>query len=361
MNATSTMRVDDEEPLDPILFMAALDACPESLAILEQGRILYAARAFGQTIGIGDSSHLRGKPLSDFLAAIPKSGEIPEKQVSIISTGTPAPIAARVTNFRVRERELQVLSINPVHPQKNNESALFESQKMESMGRLLAGVAHDFNNVITGILLYCDLLLVGLESGSRLHHHAEAIHKAGANGAVMIQQLLMLSREEAVEMDSLSWNDVIADMKSLLTRLVGHHIELRTELDESLNKVRMDRTQVRQIILNLALNARDAMTTGGTITIITRNRKSAGTSSEKTAGPDSWVEFQIVDTGEGMDDQTMSQLFTPYFTTKKPGQGNGLGLSMVQSIVSQAGGTVGVQSEPQKGTRVTIAVPYAAA
>jgi signal transduction histidine kinase len=229
---------------------------------------------------------------------------------------------------------------------------------MEAVGRLLGGVAHDFNNLITGIMLYCDLLIAGLGSDRRLRHHAQEIRVAGEQSAALIQQLLAVARPRPVEPRVLSVNEVVRGMQELLARLIGENIELITALAGDLSWVKMDPAQVQQIVMNLVLNARDAMPDGGRVTVQTRN--CAGflvhPDDEKSA-PTPCVEFTVTDTGCGMNAETRSHLFEPFFTTKRPGQGNGLGLATAFGIVKQAGGTIVVESEPGRGTQVSVRLP----
>jgi len=234
-----------------------------------------------------------------------------------------------------------------------SEPQRLEAQKMEAIGRLVSGVAHDFNNLLTGIVLCSDLLLAGLEKESRLRRYAQEIRMAGARGAGMIQQLLAVAQQRSVETEALSLNDVIAEMGNLLTRLIGENITLISDLAEDLALVQMAPAQIQQIILNLVLNARDAMPEGGRITVTTRNQGEA--ESHRT------VQLEVCDSGCGMDAETRARIFEPFFTTKKPGQGSGLGLATVSSIVKSSGGTVEIDSEPANGTRVRIRLPAAQA
>jgi two-component system, cell cycle sensor histidine kinase and response regulator CckA len=229
---------------------------------------------------------------------------------------------------------------------------------MEAIGRLVGGVAHDFNNLLTGMVLCSELLLAGLEPKSQLRRFAEEIRKAGEQGAGLIQQLMAVARQRAVEPCLLCVNDVVSDVRNLLTRLIGENIELVAEVAEDLGFVRMDPAQVQQIILNLVLNARDAMPDGGRITLNTGNCE--GTMPGRPAlnqSFDSWIALAVSDTGCGMDAETRARLFEPFFTTKKPGQGNGLGLATVYRIVTHEGGTIEVESETGKGTRVVVHLP----
>jgi len=240
------------------------------------------------------------------------------------------------------------------------EQQLRDAHKMEAIGRLVGGVAHDFNNLLTGMVLCSELILAGLEENHRLRRFAEEIRKAGEQGAGLIQQLMAVARQRAVEPRLLCLNAVVSDVRNLLTRLIGEDIELVAELADDLGFVKMDPAQVQQIILNLVLNARDAMPDGGRVTLGTRNGD--GPRPGRDAGNqfcDSWVELAVSDTGCGMDTETRARLFEPFFTTKKPGQGNGLGLATVHRIVTHEGGRIEVESEPGKGTRVVVHLPRA--
>jgi two-component system, cell cycle sensor histidine kinase and response regulator CckA len=242
--------------------------------------------------------------------------------------------------------------------QTQTEQQLREAHKMEAIGRLVGGVAHDFNNLLTGMVLCSELILAGLEENHRLRRFAEEIRKAGEQGAGLIQQLMAVARQRAIEPRLLCLNDVICEVRNLLMRLIGENIELVSELADDLGLVRIDLAQSQQIILNLVLNARDAMPDGGRVTLSTRNCD--GPIMERDARNqfcDSWVSFVVCDTGCGMDAETLSRLFEPFFTTKKPGKGNGLGLATVHRIVTHEGGRVEVESEPGRGTRVLVHLP----
>src|SRR5271170_66661 len=198
------------------------------------------------------------------------------------------------------------------------EQQLRDAHKMEAIGRLVGGVAHDFNNLLTGMVLCSELILAGLEQNHRLRHFAEEIRKAGEQGAGLIQQLMAVARQRAVEPQLLRLNDVIVDVRNLLARLIGENIELVAELADDLGLVRMDPAQVQQIILNLVLNARDAMPDGGRVTLNTRNCESPNLASPSLAIPardqqnqfcDAWVALAVTDTGCGMDAETRARLF----------------------------------------------------
>jgi two-component system cell cycle sensor histidine kinase/response regulator CckA len=241
------------------------------------------------------------------------------------------------------------------------EHSLIESAGMEAFGRLACGVAHDFNNLLNGIMLYCDLLIAGLENNCPLRCHAEEIRSAGSHGAALVQRLLAEARPHLVEARTLSWNEVIAGSRNFIARMLGEKIELITLLADDIGYVKMDPAQLRQIILNLVLNARDAMPQGGRVTLDTRNSinwlPDPGDPRPRRAP---CIEFTVTDTGRGMDAETRSHLFELYFTTKSPGHGNGLGLATVNTIVTQHGGFLQVESKLGSGTRVTICLPRVA-
>ena len=239
-------------------------------------------------------------------------------------------------------------------PEPQTEQPLAEAQRMEALGRLVSGVAHDFNNLLTGIVLCSDLLLAGLEEGSPLRRYAKEIRSASAQSAGMIRQLLASAKPRADEAALVSLNDAVLGLRNWLSRLIGEKVELVTELGNDLRRMRMDPAQLQQIILNLILNARDAMPDGGRITLSTRNGVSPGNDSQPV-----FVEFEVRDEGCGMDAETRSRVFEPFFTTKKIGKGTGLGLTTVNGIVKRQGGTIDIESEPGRGTRVIVRLPAA--
>ncbi len=243
--------------------------------------------------------------------------------------------------------------VEDITERKRAEQQLREAQKMELIGRLVGGVAHDFNNLLTGIMLYSDLLRDGLDPRSRLRHHADEIRMAGEHGAALVQQLLSVARQQPVNPRLLSINEIVAGTRNLLRRLIGDNIQLTTSLARGLWPVKMDPAQVRQIVLNLSLNARDAMPKGGTIHLETRNAR--------PNGGDRAIEFIVTDNGSGISPEVRSHLFEPFFTTKCPGQGTGLGLSTVNRIVRDCGGSITIDSELGRGTRVVVRLPRAEA
>jgi PAS domain S-box-containing protein len=355
------------------MLTAAMEACPASLAVVERGecgRVLHANPAFVQLFGYSQNSEIHGRSWPEFVIA-----DRPEVRTSSdINLGWPAAdftgvrrdgtrICVKVScaGFRVRDRDLLIVSVRDVTLQKRSEQQLQESQKMEAVGRLLGGVAHDFNNLITGIMLYCDLLIAGLGSNRRLRHHAQEIRMAGEQSAALIQQLLAIARPRTVREHALSVNDIVSSMRELLARLIGENIELVTSLADDLGSVMINPSQVQQIVMNLVLNARDVMPDGGRVTVKTRNCADfLAHSTDQKSSLTPCVEITVTDTGSGMNVETRSHLFEPFFTTKQPGLGNGLGLATVFGIVKERGGTVVVESEPGRGTQVSVRLPLVA-
>jgi len=240
------------------------------------------------------------------------------------------------------------------------EQRLRQAERLEAVGRLAGGVAHDFNNLLTGVLLYCDLLMAHLEPCHRVRKYAEEIRKAGMQATGLVRQLLAVARPTNSEPRLLSLNEIADGMRNLLARLIGENIELKFQLDPNLGLIKMDPTQCQQILLNLVLNARDAMPGGGQITVETSNCK-VQVLAEARSGMGSPAAlpcalFVVADNGSGMDDATRSRLFEAFFTTKA-GKGTGLGLATVHDIVTSNGGLIHVESAPAHGTRVSLLLP----
>ncbi len=234
-------------------------------------------------------------------------------------------------------------------------------QKMEAIGRLAGGIAHDFNNLVQAIGGYTEILLRQLREDDPLRRNAEEIKKAGDRAAALTRQLLAFSRQQVLQPSLLDVNHIVNHVEQLLARLIGEDIELRTYPSEDLWPVKADAVQLEQVLMNLAVNARDAMRDGGLLTIETANvdltRSGDGEPFVVVAGP--YVLLAVTDTGTGMNAETKARAFEPFFTTKPPGQGTGLGLSMVYGIVKQSGGYIWVDSELGAGTRVRIYLPRA--
>ena len=238
------------------------------------------------------------------------------------------------------------------------EQQLVGSQKLEGMGRLAGGVAHDFNNLLTAILGYSEAIVSESDPGNPLHEDALEIQRAGEKAAALTRQLLAFSRRQALKMTVVDLNDVVRDVDQLLARLIGEHITVDTRLEPVLDAVTADSTQLEQILINLAVNARDAMPDGGRLTIATAMADRDSAALEGFVMPAGrYTTLRVSDTGTGMDPQTRAQIFEPFFTTKGPGQGSGLGLATVYGTVKQLGGYIEVASTVGQGTTFTISLP----
>ncbi|MBI4542932.1 MAG: PAS domain S-box protein [Gemmatimonadetes bacterium] len=246
---------------------------------------------------------------------------------------------------------------------KRLEEQMRQSQRLEAVGRLAGGVAHDFNNLLTAILGSTDLILESPELDHALREDVGEIRRASLRAADLTRQLLAFSRRQLLQPELLDLNTVVADMDKLLRRLIGEDVALRTVLAASLRAVRADPGQIEQVIANLSVNARDAMPRGGALTLETANVEvgEAEAAERSALVPGEYVKLVVSDTGSGMDVETRSHLFEPFFTTKRKGEGTGLGLATVYGIVKQSGGYVYVDSEPGRGTTVTIFLPAVAA
>lgn len=240
------------------------------------------------------------------------------------------------------------------------EAQLRQSQKMEAVGRLAGGVAHDFNNLLTVIRGYSELILNRLVAGDALHKEMEEVKKAADRAAGLTGQLLAFSRRQFIAPKLVDLNVVVASVDGMLRRLLGEDIiELCTVLDPELGQIKADPGQLDQVIMNLAVNARDAMANGGQLTVETRNVDIPKWGGRRPEGiePGSFVLLSVRDTGHGMDEETKSHLFEPFFTTKEKGKGTGLGLSTVYGIVKQSGGSLEVESSPGQGATFKIYFP----
>jgi PAS domain S-box-containing protein len=239
------------------------------------------------------------------------------------------------------------------------EAQLRQAQKMESVGMLAGGVAHDFNNLLTIISGYSQLILNSLKQGDPNHYSAEQILKAGERAATLTQQLLTFSRPQVLQPKVLDLNKLVSGLSTMLRRLIGEDVDLQLVLRPDLGMVSADPGQIEQVLMNLVVNARDAMPKGGTLTIETANVElSEGYSSRHLAvRPGPYAQIAVSDNGGGMDEATQARLFEPFFTTKSAGRGTGLGLSTVFSIVKQSGGNLDVYSVPNRGTSVKVYLP----
>ncbi|MEW6544324.1 MAG: PAS domain-containing protein [Nitrospirota bacterium] len=266
---------------------------------------------------------------------------------------------AEVT-FDAQGRPIRMMgTVQDITEQRRLEEQLRQAQKMEAIGRLAGGIAHDFNNLLTVINGYCQLLLSDMRPLDPRYRHVQEIFRAGERATALTNQLLTFSRKQILHPRVLDLNEVVANVERMLARLIGENIRLVTRLDPALWPVRAEPGQIEQVLLNLAVNARDAMPRGGIVTIETANEELTQTAAplDPTVPPGPYTRLTVTDTGCGMDEATQARIFEPFFTTKEPGKGTGLGLSTVYGIVKQSGGYIFVRSKPGQGTTFTVYLP----
>jgi PAS domain S-box-containing protein len=360
-------RVAESEALHRGVFETSSDAI--LLAHAETGRIEDANAAAERLYG-RERAALRGLTVDDL--ADPAAGPagladglraVPGRHLR--ADGTPVPVEVSAGTLALVGRTLRVISVRDVSERERSEAArreleqsLRQAQKMEAVGRLAGGVAHDFSNVLAVILGYSDMLVSELPPGAdRARESAAGIVEAAHRAVGVTRQLLTLSRKKLLRPEVLSLNRVVRDLEKLLGRAIGERIALTVTLEQALWPVLADPDQLAQVLLNLAVNARDAMPAGGPLEVTTRNATLAAASRDPALAPGRWVVLEVKDAGCGMTDDVRGKIFEPFFTTKETG--TGLGLATVYGIVQQARGGIRVDSRPGEGTTFTVFLPAA--
>jgi len=276
------------------------------------------------------------------------------KRPILSDDGTATQILGIATDITARKKTEEALS--------RSEEQLRQAQKMEAVGKLAGGVAHDFNNLLTAIIGHSEMCLRRLTREDGLYSHVEQIQKAGDRAAGLTRQLLAFSRKQILQPKVIDLNSIVGDLSLMLQRLIGEDIDLMMRLAPNVGKVKADPNQVEQVLMNLAVNARDAMPNGGKLTIETSNvyLSDEFASDHVTVASGHYVMLAVSDSGVGMDAATKARIFEPFFTTKEVGKGTGLGLSTVYGIVKQSGGSIWVYSELGSGTTFKIYLPLVA-
>ncbi|HTR38577.1 MAG TPA: ATP-binding protein [Bryobacteraceae bacterium] len=347
-----------------------IESAPEAIAIVDPNMVVQRInREFTRLFGYAPEE-IYGKPLDAFIVpegketeSVALNQEAGRGKVASIDTnrkskdGCLVDVSVLVSPVILREDRRAMFCIyRDISEKKRVEIQLLQSQKLEAVGRLAGGVAHDFNNLLTVINGYGDLLLRRLTSGDPIRHQVEQVRRAGEKAAQLTQQLLAFSRKQIIQPKPVDLNSLVRDCWEMLSRLIGEDIKLNVALAPSLGQIMADSGQIHQVLMNLLVNARDAMPDGGRVTIETANVEIKGTERrEVPAG--SYVLLAVTDSGVGMDDEMRQHIFEPFYTTKPLGEGTGLGLSMVYGIVKQGGGWIWVYSEPGQGTTFRIYWP----
>jgi len=374
-DVTERQRAEDALRESEERFAKAFHSNPEPVAIhrLSDGTYIDVNQSFLAVTGF-KREQIIGRTVDDINIVVDQEARAVWRR-TILESGS---IRKWETRFRVKSGEIRwaLLSIEPIDvrgvkcvlsvteditDRKQLEEQLMQSQKMEAVGTLAGGIAHDFNNLLTAIIGHSQLLKRRVDERDALYTDVAEIEKAGLRAASLTRQLLAFSRKQMLEMKILDVNSVIADMGPMLGRLIGEDVTLQTDLDPHLGTVRADNSHIQQVIMNLAVNARDAMPRGGQLTIQTRNATldaGYGNNHAEIPGGD-YVMLAVCDTGTGIDKKTQERIFEPFFTTKEHGKGSGLGLSTTYGIVKQSGGNIMVYSEPGRGTVFKVYLPRA--
>ena len=338
-----------EENPQPMWVLDPTDRC-----ILEANEA--ASRLYGYS-----RDEFRGMPLSTIEGAAPVADPALPVPVHRHTTRSGRKIEVETVAQEVvyGGAGVQLVALVDVTQRRQLEEQLRQAQKMEAVGMLAGGVAHDFNNLLTIITGYGQLILKNLSPADPNHHSAEQIVKAGERAATLTRQLLAFSRRQTLQPKAVDLNRLVSGLGSMLHRLIGEDIDLRLELRPELGQVNADPGQIEQVLMNLVVNARDAMPRGGTLTIETANvmLDDKYVSRHITVKPGPYTLLAVSDNGVGMDEATQARLFEPFFTTKSTGMGTGLGLSTVFGIVKQSNGSVEVYSVPGRGTSVKVYLP----
>ncbi|HEX8766107.1 MAG TPA: PAS domain S-box protein, partial [Candidatus Acidoferrum sp.] len=371
-------RITEAMKLAEAKFRGLLESAPDPLvAVNHDGRIVVVNAQAERTFGYR-REELLGQPMDILVVERlrekcsayrtkffqgpnrPPAGATLEL-VGLRKDGTEFPVEINLSLLETEEGLWGSAAIRDLTERRKLESQFRQAQKMESIGTLSGGIAHDFNNLLTVILSYSNSLADELRGDSKHQRAAEEIHQAAERGAALTRQMLAFSRQQVFQVRVLNLNDIIRNLLKMLQRIIGEHIEIATALADDLKPVKADPGQLEQILMNLSVNARDAMPKGGKLTLETSNavldedfvRLHVGAS----VGPQ--VLLTVSDTGTGMDSATQARIFEPFFTTKGPGQGTGLGLAMVYGVVKQSGGSIWVNSKVGCGATFHIYLPQA--
>jgi len=351
----STENLFDEMPV-------ALMKISESGGVTSSNRM--ARRLLGfraeEQIGLPELVQGLGRPVSDWIRAATQ-GRVLNRSEVVQSCRKGKDSYLQISLSRIIEDgTISLLAVlNDATEMKSLEAQFVQSQKMQAIGQLAGGVAHDFNNLLTAISGYCDLLLLRHDESDPDYGDLIQIHQNSNRAASLVSQLLAFSRKQNLQTETVDLRDVLSDLTHLLNRLLGETVKLSIQNGDTLSMVRADKRQIEQVLMNLVVNARDAMKGGGRVTIKTENLFLSNELRRDRAvvEPGNYVVIRVRDDGEGISPDHAEKIFEPFFTTKKTGEGTGLGLSMVYGIVKQTGGFIFVDSTPENGTEFQILFP----
>jgi PAS domain S-box-containing protein len=352
---------------------AVIESAKDAIVIAEVGQRITLFNRAAEAMFRCPARDAIGQPLDRFIPkeyeSAPGAGadEPAESLTRLVRTGnrgvradgTEFPLEASVSRTEVAGRKLYTVVVRDLTEQKKLQAQLLQAQRLESVGRLAAGVAHDFNNLLMVISGYTEILLDRCENDESARGLLQEVYKAGERAALLTRQLLAFSRKQIVEPQVLDLNAVVGAIDKMLRRLIGEDVVLAAAPAPDLGRVRADPGQLEQVLMNLAVNSRDAMPQGGRLTIETANAELDETYARSHAGvrPGRYVLLAVSDTGCGMSEEVQRHIFEPFFTTKEAGNGTGLGLATVYGIVNQSGGHVAVYSEVGRGTTFKVYLP----